>query len=205
VVTTAGGSASTAYAYATGLAQPQNFSATASTPNTVQLRWSAVSGATRYDVYRSAQGGPFGLATSTSGPAFDDASVSANSSYLYKVLAFGNGLTSPFSPIDAATTVFFTDPTLAGVAPKSVHITELRTAVNAMRAAAGQQAFNFTDSTLTVGTQIKRAHIAELRSALDAARSAIGLPAINYTDPTLVAGVTMMKAAHIIELRGATQ
>ncbi len=54
-------------------------------------------------------------------------------------------------------------------------------------------------------TTIKRVHVTALRTALDAARSAIGLAAISYTDPTITAGVTVMKAAHLTELRAGTQ
>jgi hypothetical protein len=69
-----------------------------------------------------------------------------------------------------ATTVMFTDTSLAGVVIKAAHITELRTAVNAMRAAAGLSSTAFTDGSRP-GVIIKRVHIAELRSSLDEART----------------------------------
>ena len=76
----------------------------------------------------------------------------------------------------------------------------LRTAVNAMRAAAALDAFPFTDSSLA-GTVIRKVHIEELRSALAEARSILTLSAIVYTDPTLATGVTQIKRVHIQELR----
>jgi hypothetical protein len=114
---------------------------------------------------------------------------------------------SGFTSIDPATTIVFTDATLStSVVIKAAHITELRTAVNAMRAAAGLGAATFTDGTLnTLSTPIKAVHITELRTALDAARSAIGLAAISYTDPTITANTTSPKGAHITELRNGTQ
>jgi len=52
---------------------------------------------------------------------------------------------------------------------------------------------------------IKAVHMTELRSALDAARAAIGLPALVYTDPTITPGSTVIKAAHVTEVRAGTQ
>jgi len=47
--------------------------------------------------------------------------------------------------------------------------------------------------------------VTELRSNLDPARSAIGVPAVQYTDPTLTSGSTIVKAAHIQELRSGVK
>ena len=53
-----------------------------------------------------------------------------------------------FSPVDVATTVIFTDPSsLSGVTIKAAHITELQTAVNAMRAAGGLTPTTFSSVT----------------------------------------------------------
>ena len=55
------------------------------------------------------------------------------------------------SPVAAAT--FTDDPLVAGETPvKAVHITELRTAINAARAAVGLAAATWTDTTITAGT-----------------------------------------------------
>jgi RHS repeat-associated protein len=100
-----------------------------------------------------------------------------------------------------STPVFTDDPLTAGVTGiKAVHLTELRDAVNQLRARAGLQATVWTDSQLT-GILIKAVHIVELRTALNAARTALGLSNPAYTDPTLNAGSTTIKAAHIQELR----
>jgi IPT/TIG domain len=185
---------------------PSSFSATATSASQVALSWAAVSGATSYEVWRSSLNGPYSLALSPAGTSANDTGLSADTTYLYRVRAIGGAGSSGFSLIDPATTIIFTDPNLSGVFIQAVHINELRTAVNAMRAAAGLQAAVFTDSTLiTGGTIIKAAHVSELRTALDAARWALGLPAISYTDPAITAGVTVMKAAHLTELRSGTQ
>jgi hypothetical protein len=110
---------------------------------------------------------------------------------------------SPDSSKVLATTVAFTDPTLtAGTsAIKSVHITQLRTAVNLVRALAGLGAATFTDPVLSSSINVRRLHLTELRSELDTRRAGFGLPALSYTDPTITANVTGVKAVHITELR----
>ena len=185
---------------------PLLFSATAASTSQVDLSWGPVSGASSYEVFRATSiTGNYSLAGATSNTVLSDNTVSANTTYLYKVRAIGAG-TSGFSPVDAATTVSFTDPSLSGVRIKGTHITQLRTAVAAMRIAAELPAATFTDSTITAqSTQVKRVHITELRTALDAARAAIGLSVLGYTDPTITAQSTTVKSAHVTELRWGTQ
>jgi len=84
-----------------------------------------------------------------------------------------------------------------------VHFTELRTAVNAVRTAAGLAQATFTD-TLTAGVFIKVIHITELRSNLDEARSALSLTVVPYTVLVKEAGATV-KAAHIQDLRAGVK
>jgi photosystem II stability/assembly factor-like uncharacterized protein len=99
---------------------------------------------------------------------------------------------APFTddPLTAQTTVV-----------KAVHITELRTRVNAVRAARGLGAYPFTDPTLTTtSTVIKAAHVVELRTALGEAYTAAGLTPPTYADPSLT-GV-LVKITHIAQLRG---
>jgi hypothetical protein len=97
----------------------------------------------------------------------------------------------------------FTDNTLtAGVTQVKVqHITELRQAVDSMRAVAGLSGAPWTDPTLVqFVTPVKAAHIAELRTYLEDAASRLGLAAGSYTDPTLGTGF-VIKRVHIEELR----
>ena len=167
------------------------------------LSWAAVSGATGYEVWRSSLNGQFSLVQTVAVTSVNDTGLVADTTYLYKVrTTSGSGFSSP----DAATTSIFTDASLAGTTIKAAHFTELRAAVNAMRAAAGLPAGTFTDPTLTArSTKVMRAHIVELRSALDAARALVGLPAITYTDAAITARVTPVKAVHVTQLRAGTQ
>jgi len=99
----------------------------------------------------------------------------------------------------------FTDPTLTpGLTTiQAVHINELRTRVNATRAAKGLGAFTFSDSPLSVGvTPIRDEHVLELRSALAEAYVAAFMTPPTYSPPVPGPGVTVMATA-IMELRAA--
>lgn len=184
------------------LEAPMGLTATAVSPTQVSVSWSPVSGATSYEVFRATVHGNYAPLTTTTSSAIYDA-VSADTTYLYRVRAIGSAV-SGFSAVDAATTVEFTDVNLPSPALiKAAHVTQLRTAVNAMRAAAGLSAASFTD-TLLAGIHLKAVHITELRTAVDAARAVIGLTPASYTDPSLTLGVAS-KSSHVKNLREATQ
>jgi hypothetical protein len=100
----------------------------------------------------------------------------------------------------------FTDPTLTPRSSivRAVHVTELRGAIDTLRARQGLTAFIWTDASLTGGaTTIKRIHFAELRSAVVAIYAARGLTAPTWTDATITSGVTVVRAVHVTELRAA--
>jgi hypothetical protein len=98
---------------------------------------------------------------------------------------------------------FTDDPLVTGVTPiKAIHLTEVRDAVNSLRAQAGLTAATWTDPT-PAGSLIRAVHITELRSALTPVLATIGTTA-TYTDPLLAAGM-VVKAVHIQELRNYTK
>jgi uncharacterized repeat protein (TIGR01451 family) len=180
---------------------PANFSATAASTSQIVVTWSAVSGANAYQLFRSSNNGPFVLIASPTVNTFTNTSLTPNTTYVYFARATDGSNTGPPSIRDLATTVLFSDDPLVARSTivKAVHLTELRTAVNAVRAAAGFAPFLFTDS-LTSGLRVKAIHISEMRSSLDEARSALFVPVTPYTDAALSAG-TVVKAAHVQELR----
>jgi hypothetical protein len=192
---------------------PTNVVATATTANSVSITWAApVSGTTpvRYNVYRSTNGSSYSFVTFVTHPvtAFADATVSSSTAYLYKVRsADGAGANeSADSNRDLATTVMFTDDALMvnTTAVKATHVTQLRTAVNAVRALASLGAGSYTDPTITAGaTQIKVEHVTDLRTALNAARSALSLTAITYGETVTTS--TTVKASHLTELRNGVK
>jgi len=114
--------------------------------------------------------------------------------------------TGPLSNADLATTMFFTDDHIVtgSTLVKAVHITELRAAVTAVRAAAGLPPVAYSDPSLGAGYAIRRAHIIELRTGLDEARANLGVSTLFYTEYSLPPG-TRVKAVHIRELRAGVQ
>ena len=183
---------------------PSNLVATATSTSSVSLSWSAGSGSIdHYEIQRATnKNGPFTTLSNTASTSFIDSSLSSTTTYIYRVRSVdANGNYSDFSNTDIATTIVFTDdPLTVGVTIiKQDHVLELRTAVNAVRAAAGLSAASWTDTSLT-GVVVQAVHISELRSNLDGARSALGLSTGGYTD-TLTPGSTIVKAQHVTELR----
>ena len=100
---------------------------------------------------------------------------------------------------------FTDDPLVAGTTViKAVHITELRSRIDALRSRFNLQTYAWTDAGLAAGTVVRAVHVTELRNALAQAYTAAGRtqqPA--YTDPVLTPQSTVVKAAHIQELRTA--
>jgi hypothetical protein len=192
-------------------AAPTNVIATAATSTSVSLTWTAVSGATSYAVYRSANNSTYSMVGTAATNSFTDNGVFSNTAYLYKVTATGSGGVSIDSNRDLATTVVFTDSTLTAhvTAIKAVHITELRMAVDAVRRLANgdvANGFNYTDPTVTAqSTSVRGIHVIDLRTALDAARSALGLPSLSYTNPSIAPQSTLIQAVHFAELRNGVR
>jgi len=175
---------------------PTGLVATATTSTSVALNWTAAVFATSYDVYRKAPAAGFTFLANTTGTGFVDASVVADTAYLYTVRAKNGSGSSADSNTDLATTVMFSDdPLTASVSIKAEHLAQLRSAINAIRAQANLAAFAFADPAVA-GVVIKALHITQLRDALDgAALTATG----GYTDVSL-AGMAI-KAVHLQELR----
>lgn len=195
------------------LAAPTNFKAIADTQNSVVLSWDVVQGATRYEVQKgTALNGSFLPITpqcQTATSCTDSVSFNTNSStvntYLYKVRASDGTNWSPFSNLDLATAIIWTDDQIQrGVTTvKAQHLLELRDAVNAVRIAAEKTAVTNWQPGVAQQQPIKAVHITELRSYLDEALGAINPPAQpGYTDPNVTSGgTTQIKMAHVDELR----
>jgi hypothetical protein len=207
------GSPSKEYIYAGGrllateepnpMAGPTNLIADTFSSARVDLTWTAAPGAHHYQVERAPNlGGTFTVLNSNvATTSYTDNTVTSVNAYLYRVRsadAVGN-LSAP-GTIDVATAITFTDNpvTVGSTLVKAVHVTELRQAVNAVRAAANLSAATWTDSSLT-NIQIKAVHIQELRTNLDQALSTLGLATSSYTDASL-SGVAVKKV-HLDELR----
>jgi hypothetical protein len=110
-------------------------------------------------------------------------------------IAYGSVIASGPPP------AFTDDPLVPGTTVvKLVHITELRAAVNAMRATAGLPVMT-ADGTIASGAVVRAQHLTDLRTALNEARAVLGLSPVAFTDSPPV----IIKALHVEELRDGVQ
>lgn len=193
------------------LTPPTNVLATATSSTTINVTWTTT-GAPSYRVHRGVRTGGnivfTQLAGAPTGTSFTD-TVAPNSAFLYKVTSSDGVSQSADSNIDLATSIIFSDATIvAGTTQIDAdHITQLRTAVNAVQNLAGQTNTAYTDPALNNTVPVKAAHITELRSRITTARNALaGVSAPSFTtDPAITPGTTTIKKAHIDQLRAAVR
>ena len=177
---------------------PQNLVAAGTSTTQIDLTWGAVPGAT-YQIDRKSAGADWQQIATPGTNSFSNTGLTPGSAHLYRVRSVLGGVPSANSDPDLATTVVFSDhPLTAGVFIKAEHLSQLRVAVLAVKALAGQSAPSFTG-----GNAIAAVHFIELRFALNEARGAMGLSTGGYTDDSL-AGV-VVKATHVSELRSRVQ
>jgi hypothetical protein len=118
--------------------------------------------------------------------------------------AAGNTSSVQFKWIVKNGLVFTDDPIIPGTTfIKAVHITELRSRIDAIRVAKGLAPYAWSDPSLAVGwAPIRAQYIVDLRAALAQAYVAAGLSPPTYTDPVIGSGTTV-KVAHIADIRSA--
>jgi len=135
--------------------------------------------------------------------------LTAGVRYYFEVRAYNaSGVSSPSNRVNGvASGLPFTDTLSSGLTPiRVVHIAEIRSRINALRAARGLAAISWTDTVLTVGvTPMRAVHITQMRTALNQVYTALGRTPPAYTDSSLSAGTTPIKVAHLNELRAAIQ
>ena len=115
-------------------------------------------------------------------------------------------LAGGFTYVTRPALTFTDDPLQSGITRvKAVHMTELRTAVNALRSRYALTNFSFTDGTLTPGvTVVKGVHLLELRTALAQVYTAASRTVPTWNPGAITLG-TVVTAAQITELRTATR
>ena len=115
----------------------------------------------------------------------------------------GAGIIDALAAVGAVRNPFI-DPT-PGNGVRAVHLTELRTSIDAARRNCGLTNVAWTDPSIVSGvTPIKAAHITQPRAALNAAYQACSRTPPAWTDQ-IVPAVTPIKAVHFTELRNAVQ
>jgi len=85
---------------------------------------------------------------------------------------------------------------------KAVHLTELRTAVDDLRWAAGLAPISFSEGAPAVGGLVRASHVTELRSGLTSALAALGGDPVFWSTPTIAPGM-LIHASDIEEIRDA--
>ncbi len=202
VVANSCGSAQRLVTVTPSLGQPTGLVATASGTSVVNITWTPSGASHHFLIWRQKDGKESALATSIT-PSFDDHSVVADTSYVYRVQAAdaGTGL-SASSNRDLATTMTFT-PVVAGNPVLASEWNKLLEAVNAVRLAGLWTTLRWEDlgtAAPASDSPILAAQLAVLRASMTAALQHLSLPAPGYTDP-VVDDSLPIKAIHVIELQ----
>ena len=214
------GSPSKEYIYAGGrlvateepnpMAAPLNLIAATFSQSQINISWNAVANADHYVVERASVIGESNFApinSNVAGTSLSDSTVSNGVAYLYRVKAADAvGNISPASNIDVATAITFEDDPFAAPPTYTVvrgqHILQLRTAINAVRAAVGLAPASWTQTINPAqpgSVTIMAVDVEELRTKLDEALQILNLPTGGYTNPSLSGQVILQ--THITELR----
>ncbi|HJT18207.1 MAG TPA: SBBP repeat-containing protein, partial [Thermoanaerobaculia bacterium] len=147
-----------------------------------------------------------GISGTTSSPVGGATSTSYTTPALINTTRYWVRVTGSSGSSDSNTatiTIAFTDdPLTSGVSVvRAVHITELQTRINGLRARYSLGATTF--SAVSAGVKIQAQHIVELRNSLAQVYMAASRTAPAYTtDPSLATG-TPIRKNHIAELRAA--
>jgi len=115
---------------------------------------------------------------------------------------------SPTSTVTATFSQVFTDATLSPgtTVVGASHVTELRSAIDTLRARKGLPPYDWRDPTLTPGAAgIKSIHVLDLRTAITQAFQTAGQSAPTFTDGTITPGLSVIKAVQDDELRSAVR
>jgi hypothetical protein len=184
---------------------PVSITATASTSSFVVVRWTLAADAYGYRVYGKSffTAGWSSLSGPVSGPEIGVFAFSGQARLYCVAKILQDGSIGPLGPPDLAVAIVFDNPQMIpGVPIRATHLTQLRSAVKAVRSFAGLPAFTFTDTDLA-GAPVRALHLTELRDALSEARTAIGIP-MTFSSPGPVAGAPI-RASDIEELRAGVR
>lgn len=176
--------------------------AIATSTSSIDVSWNAVTGASQYDVEFAEGAGAFQPYITTGATGITHPGRLANTCYRYRVAARDSSGAGPFSAPDLTTTVVFTDANIVARSTviKAVHLTQLLTAINAVRTAAGAGAITLRS---LAGTTVLASDIDTLRQAVSSARTTLGFTT-SFTDATLAARSTT-RAVHLTDLRNAVK
>ena len=185
----------------------------------ISLTWAASTGGTlsHYVIERrDKDNGVMTLPAQPTTNSYLDTAVTAGQAYLYRVRAVDTGNQySDYSNPDLATAIVFEDDPLWPIDPlrpsppattvRAIHFTQLREAINAVRALAGKEATAWAEAITpsapgVPGVPVRASHVTEMRTSLNEARAALSLAALSSSPPAPATGGDI-RAAHITELR----
>lgn len=198
----------------TTLSAPSTLVATGISGPQVSISWSGptVGTADHYQVERTQNISQsfIPLSSNVAGTSFTDTTTTPGTAYLYRVRAIdSSGNASPYSNLDYAIATVFQPIVTGSTIVRAQDFNDLRDAVNAVRALANLQPFNWTDPAPAPGVSIKAAHVQQLRTNIDQALQVLSGQQVGsatvylsqaYTDPTISTS-TPVRKAHVKELR----
>jgi flagellar hook assembly protein FlgD len=165
------------------------------------LYWVSVDGATQFDVRRTSAYPNWTVLTRTASLSFGQV-VASNTVAIYQVVplnANGAPVGSPSNVAIVSTYAYAETLAANSTTVAAAHVLELRTAIAAIRAAAGVSAFTWTVPALAPNYDVTAADITDLRTAFNGAVSNLGLVSPSYEDPALT-GLDIRRV-HVQQLR----
>ena len=158
-----------------------------------------------YQWYLGASGTTTSPINGATGSSYTTPALTSTTSYWVRASnPYGVPANSNTATIEVVSYQPFTDNALVAGSSviRAVHITELRTRIDALRVRFALAPYAWVDPVITPGvTSPKAQHILDLRAALSEVYVKAALTPPAFTDPSLV-GV-LVKLAHIAELRAA--
>jgi uncharacterized protein (TIGR02145 family)/uncharacterized repeat protein (TIGR02543 family) len=147
-----GESSQSSYASATtNLAAPNtptNVSATVASSSSITVRWSAVSGASGYYVYRSTSAsGSYSQVENTSSTSITNTGLSSSTTYYYKISAYNNGGESSQSSYASATTNVAAPNTPIDIRATAVSSSSITVSWSAVSGATGYYVYRSTNAS----------------------------------------------------------
>jgi hypothetical protein len=179
---------------------PTGLVATATTTTHVDVSWNAATGAATYELMRLSAGSPYATVTTTAALSYPDNGVVAGQSYVYKVRAMMHRCASAAERLRCRDDEAVHGRSRGGPIDdrEGLHITDLRSAVNMLRAAAGLGAGSHRcQSGRPVHPEASRPAAARRADPARAAAWSSADQLIPIRRSTLS---TVVKAAHIVDL-----
>ncbi|HEV7239042.1 MAG TPA: S8 family serine peptidase [Thermoanaerobaculia bacterium] len=172
-----------------------------SVTTSVNLSWTPASNMmiTRYDIYRGTSLANMAVVANTTSTSAVDSGLTANTAFVYKVVAVGPGVTAT-SNNDVATSIQWQSTVTSGTIVTAQHFTELRQGIDYVRTTAGL-ATNTWAETIASSVVIRAAHMNEMRDKLEQALSALVAPLPSYQFPDPAAGVSSIHDEDVLDLR----